>query len=853
MKNKTIYLKDYKVPVYLVDSLDLEFDIFDDYTEVTSVAKYRKNTDSKEENILTLDGTHQELISVELDWVLVDPGKYELTDTSLIFYDFPEEGSLKIVSKIDPANNTALEGLYASGDLLCTQCESHGFRRITYYLDRPDVMTLFTTKIIADKKKYPELLSNGNLVDSGDLDEERHYRVWEDPFKKPSYLFALVTWDLEKITDTFTTASGKVVDLEIFATKENISKCDFAMGALKRAMKWDEERFGREYDLDLFMIVGVDDFNSGAMENKGLNIFNSALIFATPETATDRDYVYIEAVIWHEYFHNWTGDRVTCRDWFQLSLKEGLTVFRDAEFTSDLHSRSVKRIEDVNVLRNHQFKEDASPMAHPIRPASFEEISNFYTVTVYEKWAEIIKIYETLLGVEGFRKWMDLYFERHDWQAVTTEDFLKAMADVNDRDLSQIQNWYDQAGTPVVEVTDSYDTTSQIYTLHMKQSCPKTPESSDKKPFIIPVKVGLLYEDGNEHALQDDVLVLTESEQTFTFEAVTSKPRPSLLRGFSAPVRLKYNYSIEDYIFLMKHDSDEFNRFEATRNFGKHVLISWENEAEFLDALAVIVSDSSIDNSIKTEMLSLPSETELADEIWNDVNPEEIHYKREALIWKIAEKFEVHFREIYDSLLGQGEYKVESGDIANRSLKNLCLYYLGYIENSERAYNQYKSSNNMTDESAAFRVLLNGQGSHRTEAIAHFIEKWRDDTNVVDKWFSMQAMSPQSDINAIKKLITHEAFDIKNPNKVRSVYNVFANYNLVNFHKADGSGYEFVADGVIQLDKINPAIAARLVKTLISWKQLESSRSHLLKNQLQRISEVSDLSPDVSEIVLKSL
>ena len=858
MTNKTIYLKDYQVPNYNVENITLDFDIYDGYTKVLSTATYYKNLASEADNTLVLFGRDLELTSLLLD--SVEYSNYEISGEEMTLSNMPDKFTLTVHTKIYPETNKSLEGLYQSGDILCTQCEAQGFRRMTYYLDRPDVMTKFQTRISADKTRYPVLLSNGNLLEQWDLDDNRHFVVWEDPFKKPAYLFAVVAGNIEHISDSFTTMSGKDIELKIFATQDNIHKCDFAMGALKRAMKWDEERFGREYDLDLFMIVGVDDFNSGAMENKGLNIFNSAVIFATPETATDRDYIYIERVIGHEYFHNWSGNRVTCRDWFQLSLKEGFTVYRDSEFTSDMHNRDLKRIDDVNLIRNHQFTEDASPMAHPIRPDSFQEIRNFYTMTVYEKGSEVVRLYETLLGTEAFRKGSDLYFKRHDGQAVTTEDFLKAMQDANDEDLSQMQRWYEQAGTPVVHATDNYDAETQTYTLTLSQSTPATAECEHKNPFLIPVKFGLLDTQGNDIDIDTHTLVLSEETQEFVFEWVSEKPLPSLLREFSAPVKLEYDYTLEDYLFLMKHDSDSFNRFEAGQKFALCVLVSLIQTNEhsdvvsLLEAFEYILHDPDLEIGMKAHMLILPSHSEIATEIWNDISHEMIHNVREDLQKQIAEHFISDFKALYSQLSWDTqEYRIIGADIEKRSLKNLALHYLSYIDSGKIAYAQYQKSKNMTDISAALKILVHLEKPQADKALQQFITKWSGDTNVVDKWFSIQAMSPYMTAQGIEELTQHPLFDIKNPNKLRSVFSVFATYNHLNFHAQDGSGYKIVADSVIEVSTFNSQIAGRLVKSMIGWRNLESSWSKLLKNELVRISEFPNLASDVSEIVEKSL
>ncbi len=864
---KVIHLKDYQKPNYQVKTIDLTFSLDEEYTLVSSKVVYYRDKNSNQ-NTLKLDGESLELIAVRLNGSILTADQYELDDEGMQLTDLPDEFTLEIDTRIYPQKNTSLEGLYKSSGNFCTQCEAQGFRKITYYQDRPDVMATFTTQIIADKEKYPVLLSNGNLLNNGEFSDGRHWAKWQDPYKKPAYLFALVAGDLEHVEDSFTTQSGRNVALKIYTEAHNIDKCDHAMQSLKRAMTWDEQRFGLEYDLDIYMIVAVDDFNMGAMENKGLNIFNSKLVFASPATATDDNYISIEAVIGHEYFHNWTGNRVTCRDWFQLSLKEGLTVFRDQEFTSDLHSRAVKRIEDVRMLRTHQFTEDASPMAHPIRPASFSEINNFYTLTVYEKGAEVVRLYHTLLGEEGFRKGMDLYFERHDGQAVTTEDFLAAMADANNRDLSQFQSWYSQAGTPVVEVSMDYDADKQSCTLHFKQSCPATPESESKQPFIIPIKLALLDSSGKDYdlGLENQLIVLTEAEQSVSFENITEKPIPSLLRGFSAPVKLEYNYTTADYLFLMKHDSDEFNRWNAIQQLAKSVLLDMleqhkKGEAyglqhDIIEAYQQVLNNDELDTALRAEALALPSQMELV-EASQPADPQAIFDVRELMSKTLANTLRMDFEANYTSLEDKGEYQIDHASIGRRSLRNVCLSYLSYVDDestTEMIYQQFKQANNMTDQLAALHCLSNIQGEKPEKAVKEFHDQWKHDSLVMDKWFMAQATSKRCDaLDTVKALMEHDLFDIRNPNKVRSLINAFASGNPVNFHAEDGSGYEFIADQVIALDKLNPQVASRLVRSLMNWKHYEAGRSEKMKQQLKRISEEENLSKDVAEIVQKSL
>ncbi|MEE9326001.1 MAG: aminopeptidase N [Cocleimonas sp.] len=868
MKNadaKTIFLKDYQQPAFWIDTVDLVFDLEDDHALVTASVDYKRNPDSAIQD-LELFGEKLALERIAINGYELDKDDYTLSDTGLTLGNLADEFTLVITTKIYPQTNTSLEGLYQSSGNFCTQCEAQGFRTITYFLDRPDVMGIFTTTIRANKKANPVMLSNGNLIDSGDLDDGKHFAKWHDPFKKPAYLFALVAGDLEHVSDSFTTMSGRDVTLEIYTEAHNIDKCDHAMQSLKRSMKWDEERFGLEYDLDIFMIVAVDDFNMGAMENKGLNVFNSKLVFASPETATDNDYINIEAVIGHEYFHNWTGNRVTCRDWFQLSLKEGLTVFRDQEFTSDMNSRAVKRIEDVRMLRTHQFTEDASPMAHPIRPSSFMEINNFYTMTVYEKGAEVVRLYNTLLGVDGFRKGMDLYFERHDGQAVTTEDFLAAMADANDVDLSQMQNWYDQAGTPTVDVSMDYDADKKTCTLNFKQSY----KDDSLKPVLIPMKIGLLNNKGKE--VLNETVQLTEAQQSFTFENIeceaNEKLLPSLLRDFSAPVKLNYTYGIEDFIFLMQHDKDDFNRWEASQRLAKSLLLEMLEQTEKGEALGVepqvidayqqVLENKDLDHALRAEALTLPSETDLAEMV-ESADPQAIHEVRKFLAKSIAQGLRFPLEKTYDDLhkQGQGEYKVDPSSIGKRRLKNVCLNYLGKISDPgihEQCYQQFTTAQNMTDTLSALAVLINIECLQRQQALDDFEQKWQHDTLVMDKWFAMQASSSlPNTLDKVKTLMNHKLWSIKNPNKVRSLIGAFAMGNPVNFHKEDGSGYAFHADFVLELDKLNPQVASRMVRALMNWRHYEDGRSGLMREQLERIKKVDGISGDVYEIVSKAL
>lgn len=883
---KTVYLQDYTAPSYRVDALSLVFELGETATRVTSVANYRREAGVAAHTPLELYGEALELLEIRLNGLPLQANDYQVTDTGMSIPNVSALCTLEIVTRIYPQKNTSLEGLYQSSGNFCTQCEAQGFRKITYYPDRPDVMTVFTTQILADKQKYPVLLSNGNLTGSGELADGRHWARWEDPFHKPAYLFALVAGDLQHVEDHYTTGSGRDVTLRIYTEAHNIDKCDHAMQSLKRAMLWDEQRFGLEYDLDIYMIVAVDDFNMGAMENKGLNVFNSKLVFASPATATDMDYVSIEAVIGHEYFHNWTGNRVTCRDWFQLSLKEGLTVFRDQEFTSDLHSRPVKRIEDVRLLRTNQFAEDASPMAHPIRPASYMEINNFYTVTVYEKGAEVVRMYQTLLGRDGFRKGMDLYFQRHDGQAVATENFLAAMADANGVDLSQFQRWYDQAGTPQVAVTMDYDAAAQTCTLHLRQSCPATPEAVEKLPFLIPVEVGFLFpsaslreRSSDSHEERDDerslsevevsqVLRFTEAEQSFTFSNIPERPVPSLLRGFSAPVRLNYPYTTAELVFLMKHDSDAFNRWDAGQRLAMQTILSLLDaqqrqaafglEHEFISAYQAILTDNTLDHALRAEAMTLPSEADIA-EVARPSDPEAIHTVREFIHATLAKALRLDLEALYADLhaQGQGDYSPDAVSIGRRSLKNVCLAYLGRIQDDgiyDTCLQQYRNAGNMTDAMAALAVLSKIDCPQREEALQHFHDRWQHDPLVMDKWFGLQATSSlPGTLQQVQTLMQHALFDIRNPNKVRALVGSFAMRNPLHFHAQDGSGYTFLTERVLELDAMNPQIASRMVRPLMNWRQYEPTRSAAMKAQLEQLKAHSGLSGDVYEIVSKSL
>ncbi|EMP57076.1 aminopeptidase N [Marinobacter santoriniensis NKSG1] len=872
---QTIYLSDYTVPAYLVDHVDLRFELFEDGARVHSTLSIRRNPESaRSDASLSLDGDSLSLQGVSLDGRELQASEYELTDDQLVIADVPDAFQLNVVTWIEPQNNTRLEGLYKSSGMFCTQCEAEGFRCITFFPDRPDVMSRFRTRIEADQTAYPVLLSNGNDVDRGELEGGRHFVTWEDPFPKPCYLFALVAGDLVEKRDTFRTCSGRDIDLRMYVEPRNAAKCEHAMDSLKRSMRWDEEVYGREYDLDIFMIVAVDDFNMGAMENKGLNIFNSSCVLASQETATDAAFQRIEAIVAHEYFHNWSGNRVTCRDWFQLSLKEGFTVFRDSQFSADMGSPTVKRIEDVTLLRTAQFAEDAGPMAHPVRPASYMEISNFYTLTIYEKGAEVVRMIHNLLGSEMFRKGSDLYFERHDGQAVTTDDFVRAMEDASGRDLAQFRLWYEQAGTPVLTVSDEFDEAAGIYRLTIRQDIPDTPGQIDKKPQHIPFALGLLGSHGeplplrlapdDQDAPDERVLELTDAEHTFEFHGVDERPVPSLLRHFSAPVRVQYPWTREQLLFLMSHDPDGFNRWDAGQRLTVDVIQSLVGtpkdtpvEPRLVTAYRHLISDSGLDQALVAKMLQLPSEAYLI-ELSESADVPAIHEARERVLKHLAIALRDELVACYRRNGESGAYEVTPEAVARRSLRNTALSWLLAINDEEArelAVRQFRGADNMTDHMGALRALVNSDyEDDRTEALATFYEQFQDDPQVVELWFSVQASSDRAgQLPQIRELMAHPAFDWKNPNKVRSVVGAFAGQNLAAFHHADGSGYEFLADQVCRLDDSNPQIAARLVTPLTRWRKFAPAYSASMRAALERIRDKKGLSRDVYEVVHKSL
>ncbi len=871
---KTTYLKDYLPPEYLTESVDLHFTLKEEETTVVATQVICKNPLSCENtNTLILNGNELALLQIEMDGQILDDLQYDLSDESLVLHNMPDKSVLRITTRIKPQLNTALEGLYKSGDMYCTQCEAEGFRRITYYQDRPDVMAVFTTTISAEKRQYPVLLSNGNKVESGESIDGFHWVKWHDPFPKPAYLFALVAGDLEMQQDSFTTCSGRQVALQIFVESANIDKCDHALESLKKSMKWDEDVYGREYDLDIFMIVAVNDFNMGAMENKGLNIFNSACVLAKPETATDADFDNIEGIIGHEYFHNWSGNRVTCRDWFQLSLKEGFTVFRDQSFSADMASAAVKRIDDVNVLRTAQFPQDAGPMAHPIRPDSYIDISNFYTVTVYNKGAEIVRMIFHILGAEKFRKGTDLYFKRHDGQAVTTEDFVKAMEDASGYDLTQFKRWYDQAGTPVLNVRGDFNPEKQQYTLKVEQRCAATPGQDTKKPFHIPFKIGLLDDEGNDFplrvngkALVSSVLDIKKTEETFVFDDITQAPIPSLLRGFSAPVKVNFTYSKNDLHFLMRQDNDDFNRWDAGQRLSTIVIRELVADYKamqpmgvfeaYVDAMGYVLNNTKSDKSLATQALSVPNEVLLSED-FAVIDPDAIHAASEFLYLTLAKSLQPDLYRVYCENDTRVPYTYTAPEVGRRSLKNQCLSYLVRLKTEDSlalAMQQYKTSNNMTDSLAALTCLSHIECDEREATLNDFYQNWQHDPLVLDKWFAIQARAclPNA-FERIKSLVDHPAFNLKNPNKVRAVIGALGFANPSVFHRADGEAYVFYTDYIIKLNDLNPQMSARLANAFSNWARYDKARQILMKDQLQRILKHKGIAKDVFEIVKKTL
>ncbi|SON54991.1 Aminopeptidase N [Hartmannibacter diazotrophicus] len=872
-----ILLKDYRPSDYAIGRVHLDFQLHETETLVTATLSVRKRETTVAGTPLVLDGDELDLVSIALDSVSLGDEAYSATPQGLTVKTPPAAPfTLTIVTKLDPASNTKLMGLYRSSGVWCTQCEAEGFRRITYFLDRPDVLSVYDVRIEAPVAAAPVLLANGNPTTSGLVpDTDRHFAVWSDPHPKPSYLFALVAGDLGVVKDSFTTMSGRHVDLGVYVEHGNEERAVYAMDALKRSMRWDETAFGREYDLDVFNIVAVSDFNMGAMENKGLNVFNDKYVLANPDVATDQDYGGIEAVIAHEYFHNWTGNRITCRDWFQLCLKEGLTVFRDQEFTSDMRSRPVKRISDVRLLRSHQFPEDAGPLAHPVRPEKYMEISNFYTATVYEKGAEVIRALKVLIGDEAFKAGMDLYFDRHDGDAATIEQFVACFAEASGRDLSQFMLWYSQAGTPQLDIRDDYDGDNRTYRLTLSQSLGPTPEQSEKKPMVLPVRFGLvgpngedmLYETAKGAEVNGDVIVVDKAEQEIVFTGVASRPIPSILRNFSAPVRPILNMPIKDILFLMRHDSDPFNRWQSASTVAMYCLTASTEalragssatiDGDYLAALAEIITDDALDPAFRALVLALPQEADIAREIGSNVDPDAIagalRHARRTIGSKLGPTLD-HLARFYHD---EGAYSPDAESAGRRALANAAQDMRAASGNADvhaRIMEKFGAATNMTDRLAALVSLVQNGASEAEQALGDFYEGYKSVPLVIDKWLAVQAARPGArTLDEVKRLTEHPAFSIRNPNRVRSLIGTFATANLPQFARADGAGFDFVADKVMRLDDINPQVAARILVSFRSWRNWEPVRQGLAEAALKRIAAKPNLSRDVRDIAERSL
>ncbi|ENJ1792598.1 aminopeptidase N [Vibrio parahaemolyticus] len=858
------YRKDYQAPSHTITDIDLTFDLYDNDTIVTALSKVVQKGES---TTLELDGEGLELRSVKVDGE--DWAHHEVKEASLVLSDLPAEFELEIITKIDPEANTALEGLYKSGGAFCTQCEAEGFRRITYYLDRPDVLAKYTTKVIADKATYPYLLSNGNRIAQGEAENGRHWVQWQDPHPKPAYLFALVAGDFDVLGDKYTTMSGRNVDLEIFVDKGNLDRAGHAMTSLINSMKWDEERFGLEYDLDIYMIVAVDFFNMGAMENKGLNIFNSKFVLANDQTATDRDYLGIEAVIGHEYFHNWTGNRVTCRDWFQLSLKEGLTVFRDQEFSSDLGSRAVNRIDNVRIIRGPQFAEDASPMSHPIRPDKVIEMNNFYTLTVYEKGSEVIRMYHTLLGEEGFQKGMKLYFERHDGTAATCEDFVSAMEDATGVDLKQFRLWYSQSGTPTLRVNSEYNAEAKTYALTVEQFTEATQDQAEKQALHIPFDIELYDSKGQIIPLiingesVHNVLDIKQDKQTFVFENVAEQPVPSLLREFSAPVKLEYDYSDAELIFLMKHATNDFARWDASQMLlAKYIRQNVTNvqtgsevqlSEDLIDAFRGVLLDENLEPAFIAQVFSLPSINEITG-WYKQIDVDAVDTVLNSITVSLSAALEDELSATYHTLK-QAEYTIDHAAIGKRALRNQCLQFLAHTDKGNTLVKaQYEAANNMTDTIAAMSAANSAQLECREELMADYSDKWKHDGLVMDKWFAMQGSNPAEDaLEKVKATMNHEAFSLKNPNRTRSLIGSFLAANPVRFHDKSGSGYQFAGEILRQLNDSNPQVASRMIDPLLKFRKYDEARQAMIRAELEKLKAMDNLAKDLFEKVTKAL
>ncbi len=872
-----INLKDYEPSNYLIDTVELDVALAPGATRIVSRLACRPNPAYRgKDKALRLDGESIELIEVRLADRVLAKAELKLADDSLTIARPPAGPfTLEITTLCNPEANKALSGLYRSRGIYCTQCEAEGFRRITYFLDRPDVLAVYTTRLEADVAETPVLLGNGNMTKAGKLKGGRHFAVWHDPHKKPSYLFAMVGGKLGCVTDGFTTMSGRKVELRIYVEPGKEDRCSWAMDSLKRSMRWDEKRFGCEYDLDIFMIVAVSDFNMGAMENKGLNVFNDKLVLASPDTATDGNYEAIESVIAHEYFHNWTGNRITCRDWFQLCLKEGLTVFRDQEFSSDERSRTVQRIADVRGLRAHQFPEDAGPLAHPVRPETYIEINNFYTSTVYEKGAELCRMIMTLVGKDGFRKGLDLYFARHDGQAATVDQFAKCFEEANARDLSQFMLWYSQSGTPELVCKLDWDARTKTAELTVDQVLPPTPGQSKKKPFHIPLKMGLI--GGNGEAIElklegsgrvkDGLIEVREAKQVFRFVDVPSKPVPSLLRGFSAPVNLSIDLSDRDLEFLIVHDSDLYNRWQAMQTLATRTIIEIVEATrngrtvraggKLAKAMGAALGDGRLEPAYRAQLLQLPGEADIAREIRKDVDPQAIHAARTQLLRLISRTIRGELIDAYETSRPKGRYRPDANSVGLRSLSNSALGLIaerGQPEDIALATKHYWSAKNMTDAMAAIAILSDIDCPERRQALAHFEERWQGDLLVMDKWFTIQAMSSLPDtLERVDELTRHPLFSLQNPNKVRALIGVFAGFNQLQFNRPDGRGYQLVAGKVGEIDGFNPQVAARLLGAFRSWRTLEAGRRKQAKKALKQVAAREGISRDLYEIVTRTL
>ena len=877
---REITLAQYAAPDYTTEQTHLKFDIHDGVTTVTNTMAVVRQKDGAD--AIQLDGQELELVSVVLDGRELSGNEYRLDDETLTVHGLGERNEIRVVTRIKPEENTALEGLYRSSSMYCTQCEAQGFRKITYYQDRPDVLAKFTTTIIANAQRYPTLLSNGNLIETSEVGEGRRSVTWQDPFPKPSYLFALVAGDLQVIEDSFVTMSKREVVLRIYSEAHNIEQCHYAMDVLKRSMRWDEKRFGREYDLDIFMIVAVEDFNMGAMENKGLNIFNTSCVLASPDTATDAAYQRVEAVVAHEYFHNWSGNRVTCRDWFQLSLKEGFTVFRDAEFSSDMNSRAVKRIEDVTFLRAVQFAEDAGPLAHPVRPQSYIEISNFYTTTIYEKGAEVVRMYHTMLGEEKFRAATDLYFQRHDGAAATTDDFADVMAEVGGEDLQQFKLWYDQAGTPLLSVNEAFD--EGEFTLTIEQSCPATPQQAEKLPFHMPVELGLLDAEGESISMYDLVvdsaasletrnsgssllISLRQAKTTISFSYLESKPIVSFLRGFSAPVKVSHQRANAELAFLAQHDIDGFVKWDALQT----LWIKWFTDKSGLEDVDLIdligeIADQALQMGDDTEhkllaatMLTIPEENYLFEQVAG-FEVDNILTERAALMQQLSEAHAQKWRSLYETYGSDSDYQPEAAGMADRALSTIgfvnAARSMRDTDLADFVKQHYTSADNLTVRRAALSVACrSGELARevREELLQDFYDKWQNEALVIDMWFALQAQSPLANLSDLAALEQHEKFDLTNPNRVRSVYSAFGMYNHKLLHALDGSGYQYLAAAVSRLDRLNPQLAARIATPLTRWQRYDERRQALMRSNLEHLVSAASISKDLYEIVTKSL